>query len=127
MDKDLKYVLELSTVFNVIFPFSQFQIMPTHYLTGNMVKYSLIGEFREYYPCYIKNEFETHLSITSRIEDANIRNDINCVFYIPSDSHTKQEARKYFEVSVENIERSKTVAEVLFWLIHIHMYDFVYC
>jgi hypothetical protein len=115
-NKDTRYILELATAYNILFPVENYDHLPEYFLPSSLPYYTQLHAFGEYNPFSHlggDNEFYRHLSTTPKIEDPNIENGKLCVFYLPIISDVKYETDKWVEIGIQRMEASTSLLQIM--------------
>jgi hypothetical protein len=123
LDPEIRFILDLATLYNAVFPLDKFPCFPTHYLPQELIHFSYIGEFGEYYPYTPESFLESHLSVTARIEDENIAAFENCVFYTPFEINVKKLTRKYVADAVNILKKATNMLQIIYGLTYVYKYE----
>jgi hypothetical protein len=108
--KCFRYILEMSTIFNMFVPWVM-PNFPEFYLFPKAVFYKYIAAFGEYSP-FDSDYFSEHISTTPKLE-SNIGIEDNVLYYIPTVTPVKEKAREYVRESLNMLQVAKGVKNIL--------------
>jgi hypothetical protein len=117
INQDIRYVLELATVFNTIVLNNPIVHIPEFYLFSTLRHFNQLHGFGEYNPFESTDDFYNHLSVIPKIEDIYLPTESNNIFYLPVVCDVKTSAKKWVAQSLKELSSATNVSALFLALI----------
>jgi hypothetical protein len=130
--KNLRYLLELATVYNTFFEKPvEFKCIARHYMYDTPTRFRELHAFGDYFSKVLtpenenEKDFYSHLVTNFKVKDDSINIYDNCVFYLPYVTPVRDTASNYVDdtISVLMLSEELNVWNVFYQLSYIVSYE----